>query len=408
MKQMPCDDDQLSSIRALARRLAPTMISVRRQIHARPELAFEERETAALVSERLTQLDIPHTCGVAGTGIVATITGVDCGGVLGLRADMDALPVLEASSTSYRSRIDGLMHACGHDAHVAMLLGAAEILIQHRQHIHGDVVLIFQPAEEIGAGARAMAETGAIPRLDALVAMHVGLGHHKTGEVGIAAGPLLAGAEFFEASFMGKGGHGAQPHLAVNPIYPCARWVLATAELVAVEAPPKQPCIATTTSVQSGTNANVIPDRAVSLGSIRSFDQGLLKRLAERLAEQARHCAASSRATAEFTITRSFPPTHNSSELARLATPILSALLGAESVVKALPTMGSEDIAWLAEAPLLYLFLGSHRDAQAPSNHHPAFDIDEDCLAIGSAVQAALAAGLLAGIASDKQRAEGR
>jgi len=390
----------LSSIRESAQGLTQWMTSIRRSIHAHPELAFREHQTAALVSAELDQLGIPHTVGIGGTGIVSRIKGASPGRIVGLRADMDALPIMEANTCSYRSITDGVMHACGHDAHVAMLLGAARILSQHQEEIRGEIVLIFQPAEETGEGARAMAKAAAIPSLDGLLALHVGLGGYRVGEIGIARGPALAGADFFEARFVGRGGHGAQPHLAVNPIQPCARWVLASSELVPAETSPLDPCVLTVTSIHSGVNENVIPSEAFAQGSIRSFDQKSLIRLRRRLSESVNHLGASSQLTGSFTIKRSFPVTHNSHELVESAFPILRALLGTEVIHSSPPVMGSEDISWLAEAPLLYLFLGSRSAEKAPPNHHPAFDIDETCLPIGAATEAALAVGLLVGMGS--------
>jgi len=263
-----------------ARSIADQIVDDRRTIHSRPELAYQERETAAFVESRLADLGIEYRGGVGGTGVIGLVHGARPGRTVLLRADMDALPITEESETGFVSRNPGVMHACGHDGHTAMLLGAARILHQQRARFDGIVKLMFQPAEEGGAGAVKMIEHGLLddPIVDAAFAIHVGAGT-ETGTVIARGGPLLAGANSFTITVTGRGGHAARPQHAVDPVVIAAQIVVALQTLVSREVEPGVAAVVTLGALQAGTTFNVIPDRALIQGTIRAYDAEVMQRL---------------------------------------------------------------------------------------------------------------------------------
>src|SRR5215471_6772216 len=269
-----------------ARAIADSLVADRRAIHRRPELAFQERETAALVQARLTELCVPHRAGVGGTGVVGLIEGGRPGRTVLLRADMDALPIQEESTADYASTNPGVMHACGHDAHTAILLGATRLLLDRQAELAGRVKLMFQPAEEGGAGALRMIEDGLLedPPVDAAFMLHVA---HAlaAGRVATAPGPMLAGANSFTITIEGRGGHASRPHTAVDPVVVGAQVVTALQTLVSRETPPDEPAVVTLGSLVAGTAPNIIPDRAAIKGTIRAYDRELMEGLERRLTE---------------------------------------------------------------------------------------------------------------------------
>jgi amidohydrolase len=384
-----------------ARAIAESVVADRRAIHRRPELAFHEHETAALVESRLRALGIPVRTGIGGTGVVGLIEGARPGRTVLLRADMDALPILEESTAEYASTTPGVMHACGHDAHTAILVGTARLLNERRAELSGCVKLMFQPAEEGGAGALRMIEDGLLqdPPVDAAFMLHVS---HAlpAGRVATAPGPVLAGANSFTITVEGRGGHAARPHIAIDPVVIAAHVVTALQTLVSREAPPDRAAVVTLGSLQAGTAANVIPDRAVIKGTIRAYDPDLMKELERRLEETAAGIAAAMRASAHVEFHMHYPPTVNDAAMAELLSGAGRTALGPGAVGVADPVMAAEDFSFVLErVPGAMLSLGVRApEWEEPRPvHTPRFDVDESALPVGVACMASVAMEFLAG-----------
>src|SRR5256885_13602140 len=326
----------MSTLLDAARAIADSLVADRRAIHRRPELAFQERQTAALVGARLRELGVPHREGVGGTGVVGLIEGARPGRTALLRADMDALPIQEESAADYASINPGVMHACGHDAHTAILLGATRLLLERRAELQGCVKLMFQPAEEGGAGALRMIEDGLLddPRVDAAFMLHVSHGL-LAGRVATAPGPVLAGANSFTITIDGRGGHASRPHTTVDPVTAAAHVVTALQTLVSRETPPDQPAVVTLGSLMAGTAPNIIPDRAVIKGTIRAYDPELMEHLERRLAETASGVARALRAEASVEYHMHYPPTINDAAMAELLAGAARTALGPDAVEEA-------------------------------------------------------------------------
>ena len=389
----------MSTLLESARAIAGSVVADRRAVHRRPELAFHERETAALVERRLHELGVAVRAGVGGTGVVGLIDGARPGRTVLLRADMDALPIQEESSCDYASERAGVMHACGHDAHTAILLGAARLLLERRDELTGRVKLMFQPAEEGGAGALRMIEDGLLedPPVDAAFMLHVA---HAlpAGRVATAAGPVLAGANSFTITVDGRGGHAARPHAAVDPVMVAAHVVTALQTLVSREAPPEEPAVLTLGSLVAGTAPNIIPDRAVIKGTIRAYDGELMRTLERRLEETAGGVARALRADARVEYQMHYPPTVNDAAMAELLAGAARAALGPEAVQSAEPVMAAEDFSFvLQRVPGAMLSLGVRApDWTEPRPVHTArFDLDESALPVGVACMASAALAFL-------------
>ena len=386
-----------------ARALAPKIVADRRTIHSHPEMAYGERQTSTLVQARLRSLGIPFRAGLAETGVVAEVKGGRGDGpcVL-LRADMDALPIDEKSGVAFASEIPGVMHACGHDAHTAMLLGAAQLLLDRRDQFAGTVKLMFQPAEEGGAGAARMIEEGVLrdPRVEAAFMLHC-RPELEAGQVSYGAGTLMAGADGFTITVKGRGGHAARPHQAVDPIVVGAQIVVALQTLVSREVDPTVPAVVTIGSFVAGNASNVIPDTAVLRGTVRAFDPKLFKHLEDRVREVAATIAAAMRASVSVEFELSYPPATCDPAMAERLGDSARSLLGAESVLTSKPVMGAEDFAFvLQKVPGAMLWLGVKDPQWADPKplHTATFDIDESALPIGSAA--------MAGVALDYLRAD--
>jgi amidohydrolase len=385
--------EELREVLEKANSTADEIVTTRRAIHSRPGLAYQEHETAALVEARLRELDIEHRGGVGGTGVIGLIRGARPGRTVLLRADMDALPITEESAAPYASQNPGVMHACGHDGHTAMLLGAARILQERRADLKGTVKLMFQPAEEGGAGAVKMIEGGLLenPTVDAAFALHVG--HDTpTGTLIARSGPLLAGANSFTVTVTGRGGHASRPQDAIDPVVVAAQIVTALQTLVSREVEPGVPAVVTLGSLQAGTTFNVIPDRAFIKGTIRSFEAGAMEQLEARVEAVATGIAAALRATATVEIHMHYPPTVNDEAMVELAGGAVRKL--GLNVLPGSPIMGAEDFSFvLQRVPGAMLMLGvKHPDWAAPKPVHTAqFDLDEEALPLGTAAYVAVA-----------------
>ncbi|HUY11137.1 MAG TPA: M20 family metallopeptidase [Candidatus Dormibacteraeota bacterium] len=361
------------------------MIAWRREIHRRPELGFEEHETQALIERELAALDIEHRR-AAKTGVVGIIRGVLPGKTVALRADMDALPIGERSGEPFASELAGKMHACGHDAHVAMLLGAATMLQAERATLHGTVVLIFQPAEEGPGGAELMISEGVLaqPRVEAAAMLHVDV-RLAVGSIGVTPGAVNASADEFTLTVRGKGGHGAYPHTAVDAILASAAVLLALQSIVSRETDPLASIVVTVGTIAGGYRNNVIADEVVMTGTLRAHDPELREELGGRVRRIAESVAAGYGATAALELRRGYPPVVNDAGLATSFAPYLAQSTGVE-VVKAPPTMGGEDFAYFAQAvPGLQMRLGVRNEQLGAmhSGHSAQFRIDERALTHG-------------------------
>ena len=379
-----------------ARALGPRIVSDRRTIHSHPEMAYEEEQTSTLVQARLRDLGIPFRAGLAKTGVVAQIKGeLGDGPCVLLRADMDALPIEEKSGVSFASEIPGVMHACGHDAHTAMLLAAAQLLLERRSDFAGTVKLMFQPAEEGGAGAARMIDDGVLdgPAVDAAFMLHV-RPELEVGHVSYAPGPILAGADSFTITVIGRGGHAARPHQTIDPVVVGAQIVTALQTLVAREVDPTVPAVVTIGSFNAGNRSNVIADRAVLMGTIRAFDDELFSHLERRLREVVTGVGAALRANVEIEFNMRYPPAICDAAMAERLGDSSRALLGAEAVEKSQPQMGAEDFAFvLQKVPGAMLWLGVKNPGWSEPKplHTAGFDIDESALPIGSSALARVA-----------------
>ena len=344
---------------------------IRRDLHAHPELCYEEERTADVVAAKLTEWGIPIERGMGLTGVVGIISNGSSPRAIGLRADMDALPMQEMNTFGHASRHEGKMHACGHDGHTAMLLGAAHYLSTHRD-FDGTVYLIFQPAEEGGGGARRMMDDGVFdkfPRV-AVYGMHNWPGI-ETGSFGVVAGPMMASSNEFHVVVKGKGAHAAQPHKGVDPVMVAVQIAQSWQTIVSREKNPLDTAVLSITQIHSGSATNVIPDEAVMVGTVRTFTTGVLDLIERRMQEIATHTAAGFNATIDFTFKRNYPPLVNHARETAFAVEAMKAVAGADKVNdNAEPTMGAEDFAFMLQAkPGCYVFIGNGEGDHRSGGH---------------------------------------
>lgn len=374
--------------------ILPGVIADRRHLHQHPELAFEEHETARFVTERLQALGVEDIrTGVGRTGVTALIRGTGSGPggkVALLRADMDALPIDEENDVDYRSTTGGKMHACGHDAHTAMLLGSARVLMGIRDQFAGTVKLLFQPAEEVPpGGAIEMIEDGALedPHVDAVFGLHVAA-ELPAGQIGVKPGVASAGSDRFRLTIKGKGGHAARPNVAIDPVVVGAHIVTALQTLVSRETDPTRAAVVTVGSIVSGEAFNVIPDTAEIKGTVRTLDPEVRELMAKRLPEVAEAVGRSMRAEVDVWYFQGYPSMVNDEEMTEIVREAATAVVGAENVVDTPVGMGGEDFArFLEQRPGSFFRVGTQNADRniVFGHHHPRFDIEEEGMAAGIA-----------------------
>lgn len=374
------------------------LVAIRRALHRCPEEGFRELRTAAFIRDRLSKWGIPHRA-MCGTGTVALVRGSRPGPTILIRADMDGLPVREENRVAYASRNRGLMHACGHDGHVAMALAAASLLHRRRASLRGNVKFMFQPAEEGPGGAGPMIEAGVLqnPAVNAAFALHV-WNDLPTGRVGVRPGPVFASMDEFRLVVRGKGGHGGAPHQTVDPVLAAAQIVVAGQSIVSRRIDPVQGAVVTFGTVHGGTRLNVIPDEVVLEGTARAFDPAVRRRLLREIPRVARGVAAGLGATTRFEILQGYPSTVNDPAMTLHVRAAVEEALGPSASVEQPPSMGAEDMALvLRKVPGCYFFLGSRNPGKGlVYPHHSAhFDFDEDALPIGVEIWLRLAYRLL-------------
>lgn len=365
----------------------------RRDLHANPETAYEERRTADFVAAKLESFGLKVHRGLGRTGVVGTLGAGEGGRSIGLRADMDALPVQEANGFAHRSRSEGRMHACGHDGHVAMLLGAAKYLAAAKR-FNGTIHFIFQPAEESGGGGREMVKDGLFDkfRCDAVYGLH-NWPDLPLGQFGVRPGPLMASSDKFEIELSGHGCHAAAPHNGVDLVLAGSAIVQGLNTIVSRSVDPAEPAVVSVTQFRAGGEAyNIIPDAAFLRGTARAFSAGVQDTIERRIREICAGVCAAHGAKAEVRYIRNYPPTVNDEAQAAACAAAAAKVAGAEGVVTPKPVMGAEDFSFLLNArPGCYVFAGSGPLKDGAALHNPRYDFNDDLLPLGAAYWAALA-----------------
>ncbi len=382
--------------------------SLRRDFHMHPELGFQEVRTAGIVAKELSSLGLEITTGVAETGVVAVLDGGKPGPVVLLRFDMDALPIAEETGAEYASQNRGVMHACGHDGHTAIGLTVARLLHRHRGELSGTVKLIFQPAEEgvVGqkgmGGAEQMMDEGVLeaPNVDYALSLHL-WNEKPLGWLGIAAGPVMAGAEYFKIVVRGKGGHGAVPHASLDPIVAASHIVTALQSIVSRNVAPLETAVVTVGSIRGGEAFNVIPPEVAMTGTIRTFEPGVRKTVLERFEQIVHGAAEALGCSAEIELKRISPAVVNDTNLAAIVQAAAQTVFPETAIDTAsYVTMGAEDMAFIMEkVPGCYFLIGSANAERGLDygHHHPKFDIDEAALPRAAALMTQAALEVLKG-----------
>jgi amidohydrolase len=376
--------------RAEAERMREQLVAWRRDFHMHPELGYQEHRSAGIIAGRLGELGYQVETGIATTGVVGLLEGKQDGPVVMARFDMDALPIVEENETPYVSQNPGVMHACGHDAHMAMGLGVATLMAQGLDRLNGTLKLVFQPAEEGMNGAEKMVEEGVLerPRPDVVLATHV-WNDRPIGTIDVTPGSVMAAADRWTCVIRGKGGHGAMPHQTVDPIVTTAQIVTSLQTIVSRNVSPLETAVVSVGSIHGGDAFNIIPPKVDLTGTVRTYSPEVRETILERMREMIEGVAAACGAEAELEIIPLTPAVINNADIAAIVHAAAEAVVGAKNVFAGERTMGSEDAAFFMEAvPGCYFFLGSanaERGLDAP-HHNPRFDIDEDVLVLGVAV----------------------
>jgi hippurate hydrolase len=371
---------------------AAGIVAVRRDIHAHPELSFEEQRTADVVAAKLTEWGIEVHRGMGRTGVVGVLKHGSSDRTIGLRADMDALPMQEFNQFPHTSQHAGKMHACGHDGHVAMLLAAAQHL-SRVQNFDGTVYFIFQPAEEGGGGAREMMKDGLFAKfpMQAVFGMHNWPGL-EVGKFALSAGPVMASSNEFKITIHGKGSHAALPHNGIDPVPVACQMVQAFQTIISRNKKPLDAGVISVTMIHTGEATNVVPDVCEMQGTVRTFSVEVLDLIEQRMREVAQHTCAAFGASCSFEFERNYPPTINHAAETAFAQGVMAGVVGQDNVVLQEPTMGAEDFSYMLQAvPGAYCFIGNgdgvHREmghGEGPCTlHNPNYDFNDDLIPLG-------------------------
>jgi len=384
---------------------AAAITAIRRDIHAHPELCFEENRTADMVAARLTEWGIPVHRGLGTTGVVGIVKNGTSSRAVGLRADMDALPIQEFNTFQHASKHPGKMHACGHDGHVAMLLAAAQHFAKHR-NFDGIVYLIFQPAEEGGGGAREMIKDGLFDKfpMEAVFGMHNWPGE-QVGKFAVSPGPVMASTAEFKITIRGKGSHAALPHNGIDPVPVACQMVQAFQTIISRNMKPIDAGVISVTMMHAGEATNVVPDSCELQGTVRAFREEVQDLIERRMQQVAEHVCAAHEAKCEFEFRRNYPATVNSAAEAEFARGVMASIVGPDNVMVQEPTMGAEDFAFMLQAkPGAYCFIangdGRHREMGHGAGpcmlHNPSYDFNDDLIPLGATYWVKLAQEWLA------------
>ena len=379
---------------------AAALAALRRDIHAHPELGYQEERTAALIADTLGRSGVAVHRGLGGTGVVGSVRNGSAARAVGLRADIDALPVTERNAFAHASVHAGRMHACGHDGHTAMLLAAARYLAAHR-NFDGTVHLIFQPAEEGGGGARAMIRDGLFERfpMEAMFGIHNWPGL-PLGQFAIRSGPVFASSNDFKITIRGRGAHAAMPHNGIDPIPAACQMVQAFQSIISRNRPPLEGAVISVTMIHAGEATNVMPESCELRGTVRTFTIELLDMIEERMRRIAAATCEAFATSCEFEFKRNYPPTVNHARETAFTREVLGELVGAENVAEFEPTMGAEDFSYfLQEKPGCYFVIGNgdgtHRSAGHGAGpcmlHNPSYDFNDELIPLGGSMWVRLA-----------------
>jgi amidohydrolase len=372
-----------------AARLRDTVVGWRRHLHMHPELSYHEEQTAQFVYDALRAMGGFELSRPTKTSVVARLRGLHDGPVLAVRADMDALPILEKSDVEYASHTPGVMHACGHDGHTAMLLGAATALGQLRERLHGEVRLLFQHAEELyPGGAQEMIAAGVMDGVDMVIGTHLWL-PMEFGKVGVASGPLMASPDVFDLVIKGQGGHAAAPHETVDAIAVAAQVVTNLQHIVSRNVDPLERAVVSVTRIAGGTTYNVLPGSVELAGTIRTFDAGLREQIPVLFDRIVKGVTTAHGATYTLAFERGYRPVVNEARATAFMQRVVEQTLGAAALTDARPTMGGEDFsAYLQKTPGCFFFIGARNEERGivHPHHHERFDIDERALESGVAI----------------------
>lgn len=365
------------------------LITWRRDFHRHPETAFEEHRTSSVLRKFLEDRHMPVQV-MASTGLRGILKGKPGGKTVALRADIDALPLKEEGNKEYISENPEAAHACGHDGHMAILMGAIELLCRRKEAFQGDVVFLFQPSEErIPGGAKRMMEEGALEGVDAIFGLHLWQ-LLATGVVGLTKGAMMAQPDKFTIRVRGKGGHGSMPHQTVDPILVASQLVVNIQSIASRNVDPLKPVVVSLGTIEGGTIYNIIPEDVVLTGTVRSFDADVQELSQRRLKEIADATCAAYGATADFQYEKGYPPVVNDPDMVDFVAEVAGKIFGRDRVMEIAPVMGGEDFAYfLQDVPGTFLFFGMG-DGMAYPHHHPAFDIDERALPLATHLMTAL------------------
>jgi amidohydrolase len=378
----------------------PDIIQYRRSIHMHPETGFEEFKTSAMVADLLQEFGVETIKGIGKTGVIGVLKGPASNKIIALRADMDALNIQEQAATPYKSKISGKMHACGHDAHTAMLLGAAKVLSKHRKRLKGTVKFIFQPAEEgpVPSGGNLMMASGQLDDADAVFGIHVNP-MFETGQIAIARREAMASTDFFKVDLIGKGGHAAMPHKNIDPIMMAGQTLCALQNIISAETDPVDPAVLSVCTINGGSQFNAIPEKVTMTGTVRTLCEETREKVFRRMEAIAKHVSGMHHGTYEIERVKGYPVLVNDDQMVQFVMSVSKTILGDDNVLLLdKPALGGEDFAYyLKKIPGAFFWLGcgNKQKGLTAMLHNARFEPDEDALVLGTAMHVNLACHFL-------------